>query len=236
MLDPGSAVPRQHLRFVDGLRGLAALYLVLHHAWLQTWPKIVYGDAPTGWTEALTGWLLYGHYAVALFVTISGYCLMLPVLRNGGRLKDSSVRDFYSLRAKRILPAYMAALVISIFLDSIFISNGTHTLYDASLPITTMGVATHFMLIQNLFGREAAQINGPLWFIGIQCQLYLLFPILLAARRRFGILKILAVSLLFSMVVLAMTERTPHAGLNPQYLFVFCLGMYGAEATLNSPW
>jgi peptidoglycan/LPS O-acetylase OafA/YrhL len=226
-------VPRLHLRFVDGLRGLAAVYIVLHHAWLQTWPKIVWGDAPTGpWIQALTGWLLYGHFAVACFVTISGFCLMLPVLRNGGQL-SCSLRNFFFWRAKRILPTYMASLLISIVLVSEFISNGTHTLYDVSLPITWEGLITHILLIHNLFASTRAQINGPLWYIAVLCQLYLCFPLLLEARRRFGMHMVLAATFSVSMAILAITERTPNAGLNPQYLFVFALGMYGAEASLR---
>ena len=41
--------------FLDGLRGIAALYVVLHHAWLQAWPI---GSAPTGLTALATGWLI----------------------------------------------------------------------------------------------------------------------------------------------------------------------------------
>ena len=29
---------KAHLAYVDGMRALAALYVVLNHAWLQSWP------------------------------------------------------------------------------------------------------------------------------------------------------------------------------------------------------
>src|SRR2546421_13093474 len=101
---PGPASPRPHLDYLNGLRALAALYVVLHHAYLTVWPVLL-GKAPTGIDAALVGWLAYGHYSVSVFIVISGFCLMLPVLRNQDVIAGGSI-TFYRKRARRILPPY----------------------------------------------------------------------------------------------------------------------------------
>ena len=50
---------------VDGIRGLAALYVVMHHCWLLTFHGY---PADTG--PAWLGWLLYGHLAVVAFIML----------------------------------------------------------------------------------------------------------------------------------------------------------------------
>lgn len=86
------------LDYLDGLRALAALYVVLHHAWLTIWSAEYYKQ-PVGVLAALTGWLAYGHFAVSAFIVISGFSLMLPVAR-GGVLKGGA-RRFFKKRARR---------------------------------------------------------------------------------------------------------------------------------------
>ena len=75
-----------HLGYVDGLRGLAALYVTGCHAYLTY--AVLYSSHPQdAWSAGLLcslSWLQYGRSAVAVFIVVSGYCLMLPVLRAGG--------------------------------------------------------------------------------------------------------------------------------------------------------
>ena len=131
----GSSVPSKHVAYLDGLRGLAALYVVLHHAWLQTWPVTLYQDAAPGPAiMRFTRWLAFGHYAVTFFITLSGFCLMIPVLR-ASHLRGG-VRGFALGRIRRILPPYYAALLLSTVIAVLFLRNPTHTLYDGSLPVT----------------------------------------------------------------------------------------------------
>ena len=66
-----------HLAFLDGLRALAAMYVVLHHAKLQAG----FNPDSVAWpVRIFAGLFNFGHYAVTLFIVLSGFCLTLQLL------------------------------------------------------------------------------------------------------------------------------------------------------------
>lgn len=225
--------PRLHLKYVDGLRACAALYVVLGHAWLQTWPHFTPDERPVGLTLRLTGWLNYGIFAVVFFIAISGFCLMLPVLANEGTLGLGGARRFFLRRARRILPPYYMALLLSIILVATCLHQLTQSIFDVSLPMNKAGIISHLLLVHNLNDVTSNQINLPLWSIAVECQIYLLFPILVAMRRRFGMPAVLAATYMVSVTVQSYVEHTTWWGLKPEFLFIFALGMYAAEAAFG---
>lgn len=231
-LAPSSGVKlgKLHLDYIDGLRGLAALFVVLHHAFEQTWPILVYPDSrPPRLVWLFLGWLRYGHYAVTFFITISGFCLMIPVIRSGSL--RGGLRGFAKGRVRRILPPYYAALIISIVIAGLFLKIHTHTLYDDSLPVTLQGVIFHFLLIHNWFNATRPQISGPFWSIAVESQIYILFPVLLAVFMRRGMKAFILVSAAISLVLLLALGWA----LTPQYLLVFTMGMFASLKAFGAP-
>ena len=100
--------PQRHrLAGLDGIRGLAALYVVINHVFLRAYPGYPVDHAPF-WA----GWFIYGRFAVVVFIVLSGFSLALAPARHGWRL--DSIAQFASRRARRILPAYWAALAFSL--------------------------------------------------------------------------------------------------------------------------
>ncbi len=220
--------PRLHLPYVDGFRALAALYVVQCHAWVQTWPS---GD----WSRSVFGWLVPGDYAVILFIVISGFCLNLPVVGRGGTLGAGGAPRFFFRRARRILPPYYAALALSIALGLWVVATPTHRQFDISWPITTAGVLTHIFLVHNLSTHTISQVSVPLWSIAVECQIYLLFPLLIWIRRSFGMPAMLGITYIGAMMLDTLISNTSFIGLAPMYVFFFALGMFAAEAALAPP-
>ncbi len=117
------APPRLRLDYLDGLRGLAALYVVMHHAYYGLTAEASLPPL----AAHLTYWLYLGRSAVDVFIVLSGYCLMLPIIRSG-RLSGGS-GGFLRRRARRILPPYYAALGVSLLVIAVL-----PPLHDLSHP------------------------------------------------------------------------------------------------------
>src|SRR5579859_377413 len=218
------------LAYLDGLRALAALYVMLTHAFSTIWPS-EFQKYPTGPLAALTRWLSYGHFAVTAFIVISGFCLMLPIVRNGGLLKGGG-RQFFKKRARRILPPYYCALVVSALLATTIISSPTGTHWDVSLPVTIPALYSHVILLQDFV--YAGKINHVLWSVAVEWQIYFLFPLLVILWRCAGpvatTLGALAIAYAahIGLQRLGIIPPDGASAIVPQYVGMFVLGMAGA--------
>lgn len=225
--DTKSVTTKGHLNHLDGMRALAAVYVVLHHAFLQSWPTITIPAMradPRYW--ALFA-LAFGHSAVTAFIAISGFSLALPVVRGNGLLKAG----FFKRRALRILPPYYAAVLIAAAL-TLIMHHADQTEYHWSLPVTASNIASHLLLIHTLFPSHFSKIAGPFWSIAIESQIYLFFPLLVWLRRTRGMKITLLACGVLSVLALAVSNKT-HAGLPALYFLVFGLGMYAADLVFN---
>jgi peptidoglycan/LPS O-acetylase OafA/YrhL len=223
-----------HLAYLDGLRGLAALQVLLGHATLQIqWEA----DSPSKFAHALIWPFSFGREAVALFIVLSGFCLMLPIVRNGGALQGGAMR-FFKRRARRILPPYYFALGLSLLLIGIIIGQKTHTHWDVTLPVTEKAIWSHLLLVHNLFTDTASRINHVMWSIAVEWQIYFLFPLLVILWKNVGG----AISTQIVLVSSYMLVRWLHFswlntgayGVCPQFVGLFAMGMFGAEMAYSN--
>ena len=235
-----AAVRPARLGWVDSLRALAALYVVLSHMVTEVWQ---YNNPPAGLASALAVPFSYGHYAVSVFIVLSGFSLMLPVARRDMRM-PWSVAGFFWRRAKRILPPYYGAMALSLLLIWLFIGQKTGTHWDVSLPVTGRSILVHLLLIQNLSFTDSTTINHAFWSVAMECQIYLVFPLLVLLFRRyrpvFSTILVAGFSLaLLFWLTLTWVGRLPYyAGFTfvPQYFGLFAIGMCAACAyTAPSP-
>jgi peptidoglycan/LPS O-acetylase OafA/YrhL len=162
---------RQRLAGLDGLRGLAALYVVVNHVFLRAFPGYPMDRAPF-WA----GWFIYGRFAVVVFIVLSGFSLALSPARNGWRL--DGISRFAHRRARRILPAYWAALAFSLAVAWLIVPQPGHGVPDAK------SVVVNGLLVQNVVGAPSP--NAAFWSMAVEAQLYVLFPLLLLMVRRWG--------------------------------------------------
>jgi peptidoglycan/LPS O-acetylase OafA/YrhL len=93
-------VERRRIIGLDALRGLAAGAVVLHH-------HGQYYDVLYGGRSPLAIDLGPGHFGVELFFIISGFVILMTIERK------RTVRDFAISRFTRLMPAFLAALVIA---------------------------------------------------------------------------------------------------------------------------
>ena len=208
--------PRLHLNYLDGLRACAALYVVLHHCWESQGHYCT----QSGWAGITTNWLLYGHYAVDLFIVLSGFCLILPVVRTGSLA--GGIMSFYRRRAHRILPPFYATLLLCILLHPIM-----HWLNPAFPHLTKVGVLVNLLLMQDYF--HTLSLDPPLWSVAAEWKIYFLFPLIIWLIQRHGMLKTLTVTAIMGYgwaIVLHWMRPEMWLFLTcPWYLFLFAMGV-----------
>src|SRR6476661_857677 len=169
------APPR--LAGLDGVRGLAALFVVVNHVFLRAFPGYPVDKAPF-WAA----WFIYGRFAVVVFIVLSGFSLALSPARHGWRL--DGVFRFAHRRARRILPAYWAALGFSLAVAWLVVAPPGQGVPDAK------SVFVNGLLVQNLVGAPSP--NRSFWSMAVEAQLYAVFPLLLVMVRRWGAIAMFA--------------------------------------------
>lgn len=213
---------QSRVEWLDGVRAIAALFVVLHHTWLLTFGGFPGNDGPR-----YLDILVYGHLAVAVFIVVSGFSLTLGPARRSFVLREGAV-GFYRRRFWRIVPPYWAALLLSaaiVWIGLIPTVTGS--------TLTVRDFLIHFVLLQDTLGNTPP--NGTFWSIAIEVHIYLFFPILLWSLRRFGTL---AVGLVVVALVVALHvagSYVPFFNLfdryTPQFFALFAFGMLASSAT-----
>ncbi|MGB6058650.1 MAG: acyltransferase [Microthrixaceae bacterium] len=209
---------------LDGVRGLAVLFVLLYHA----------GQPAVG------GFLLQS--GVDLFFVLSGFLISTILLRTTER--TDYFRNFYGRRFARIFPLYYLVLVIFVAGAAIALRYGVaddlgfpeaQNLIDNQL----WGWLYQVNNLEAIYSEAAFAGLAHLWSLSIEEQFYLLWPMVILWLRRLGapVFKVCIV-----LALLGMTFRCamyPIAGRDFAYYFTFCrvdgllLGSAGAAAWLN---
>ncbi len=167
-----------HAHYLDGIRGLAALYVLLEHVQLTGLGLIGADKLSTGNESALQHLARlfnstaagFGHAAVDVFIVLSGYCLMLPVANSSDHALRGGIGGFFKRRAIRILPPYYAALLIALLVT---ISAGMFH------QVSAWNLIAHLLLIHSVAPRWVFGISAPLWSVAVEWQIYFVFALLL---------------------------------------------------------
>ncbi len=224
------------LNSIDSLRGIAALGVLLVH--IPHWPTGPLLTHPFG----LPGLILdFGRMGVPLFIVISGYCIHRSTRHVWSSETGVPISwpDFFRRRGERLYVPYLVAVLfglMAVSFNSGWAELRKHLWFDT--PV-------HLLMVQNLFAYSPQGVgNGPLWTIGMEMQLYLLYPIVFFASRRFGWLSTLVTTgvinicwaVLVPWIICTLPFGSGISLANPviwafQYWFIWCLGALAAELT-----
>ncbi len=212
---------RAHLAFLDGIRALCALFVAAYHAYLAVYIT----SKPTGIALYLSAPILYGHFAVPVFIVISGFCLGMPVAGNHGVLPGGAFL-FFRKRARRILPPYYAALFFFI---------AVHALVERRAA-TTMDVVSHLLLVHNfsLITSQSIAINPSFWSIAVEWQIYFFFPALVVLLKKINpalaLLGIASIAYPLNFWLFPTNFRD----ISPDYYVLFTLGVMASHTAFSS--
>lgn len=175
---------------IDILRGVSIIGVLFHHLFFQHFRYGLSGDAlPFPITIiASSGWL-----GVNLFFFVSGFVLYLPYALGKRSFSTwANVGQFYLHRAGRLMPLYYVGAAVAIAASGI--SVWTPEFWKT---------AADFLLVTYPFSPSTFMPPGNwvMWSIGVEVWFSALFPLLVLAAGRYGVVKSLAAAILVSLAV-----------------------------------
>lgn len=149
------------IRSLTGLRGIAAIYVAIHH---------IHRPVEGG---QISAFLHHGYLAVDLFFVLSGFVISMTyaeIFRAG--FSGGAYRAFLIRRAGRIYPLY---LVITLCTTALIILGGLTDFYGKNFPLS---------LVANLFMVQSWGLAVPIafssWSISTEWAAYILFPLIIS--------------------------------------------------------
>jgi peptidoglycan/LPS O-acetylase OafA/YrhL len=163
---------------VDGLRAIGILIVFMYH--VGHYPNLRIGSV------SISDILGRGYLGVNLFIVLSGFCLYWPIA-NANKSFDAS--QYFQRRFWWIAPAdYMSILLMFLMPNALVVM--MKLLHQPATWQEVPGlvqVLTHLTFTHALHQDTWAGIQGAYWSLGLEAQLYVAFPLVLIAVRRFGV-------------------------------------------------
>ena len=169
-----------HIPAIEGLRGVAVLWVVLFHFCVVRStgardPWIAFVDS----VQPLAIVIRNGYLGVDLFFLITGFLLALPWFRNAALgLPPPSATGFYERRIRRIVPAYYVQLAFLFFVFVPLLRGFDYLRHDSGFLLYNLGAHLTFLHYTTPISSASLSINGPLWTLALEAQYYLLLPFL----------------------------------------------------------
>jgi len=184
---------------IEGMRGLAVMLVVLFHA----------GFA------GMAG----GFIGVDVFFVISGFLITGLLLRERERTGSVDLLRFYARRARRILPAAVAVIAITLPVAVLVLDplSRSSVITDGVASALSIGNVRSASVAGDYFSTVGT--SSPFlhfWSLGVEEQFYLIWPVLLilagrSRRPRLGIGLVLCALAIGSFgAELAVTEAAPN--------------------------
>lgn len=235
-MNPRRSLPladADHLPWLDGLRGGAALWVLFSHV------QILSG-APS---IPLLSW---GELAVDLFMMLSGFLMAHHYILRQSREPwehPATVVVFWLRRFFRIAPLYYALLIAALLLGpwlgdfrstiaQVWPATGTspERYTDQSLG----NIVAHASFAFGFLPHFAFRTPLPDWSIGLEMQFYLAFPAIMLLVARIGAVKasvmLVAGCLALRVLLPDFLQQFQMPSFLPMKLYVFLIGIWIAVA------
>ena len=183
---------------IDGLRAIAVVAVILYHARIT-----IFGD------QAFKG----GYIGVDIFFVISGYLITSIILKELIKTESFSFKIFYERRIRRILPALLAVMIISIPLAWIYLLPNNFIDFSKSI-LYSLGFNSnlYFWKTGLIYGNQDGLLQPFLhtWSLSVEEQYYILFPIILLFTFKYFkkyLIYILILGFIFSLGLADFSSR-----------------------------
>ncbi len=173
-LDGEAVSTRQRLPALDGIRGFAALQIIVYHCVIVSGAYRIIGYQTLG----------AGLFGVDIFFVLSGFVLFLPW--GAAHLRGApppALKRYYVRRIRRIVPAYyfMLFFLIVFFTPSHIATSAVYSWSGFFAILTHLSFQQAIVMrgLGGLIGWRAQPgfgINGVIWTLTFEVSFYLLLP------------------------------------------------------------
>jgi peptidoglycan/LPS O-acetylase OafA/YrhL len=215
-VDTSAARPRGgRMLEIDGYRGVAALSIVVIHAYMQG--GFLYSG--TSWANTPIRGL---DAAVSLFFALSGFVVFLPFVRGalGGRVPAGG--KFLVRRLYRILPLYY--IVILVVWSGRYVGTGDDW----------QDLFQHLIFGQLYDGTHLFWIDGPAWSLAVEMHFYVLIALVGPWLTRLAVRRATTAGKLGTMAILPAIMLTASLAFSTIAYFVMHVGLT-SSITYYSP-
>src|SRR3954466_4450020 len=190
---------RGHLPTLDGLRGIAILAVMIHHA-----AEFGQGNSPA---TAVHQFLHLGRHGVDLFFVLSGFLITGILLDSKGSPRYFST--FYARRTLRIFPLYYGVLLVVLVVLPLIVPQPP----AAREVIADQGWLWLYASNILMAWRNRVLFNGEhvylshFWSLAVEEQFYLVWPLVVLLVGGRGLAWVCAACLPVALVVRGLTTR-----------------------------
>ncbi|HHQ4314531.1 TPA: acyltransferase family protein [Serratia fonticola] len=220
---------------LEGLRGLASLWVVLGHICiLVNFHFPILSDPAIG---------------VDLFILLSGFLMAKNYIERKDREPWTAVdtfRKFWLRRFFRIAPLYYLLLIVAIVLGSYYgeyrdvISDfypATQTNSSRYSDSSFSNIFTHAAFLFGFLPNYSFNTVLPDWSIGLEMQFYFIFPFLMLGVMRFGFTMVCYIAICICIVAKFIFPDYFHAFPMPSLILIklnlFIAGMFVAKSIIE---
>jgi peptidoglycan/LPS O-acetylase OafA/YrhL len=192
----------KYLPELDGLRGLAILWVVVYHCHPRLEGTWIYGASLWGWAGVIPFFALSGFLITSILLTT--------------RDQPHFFHNFHARRALRIWPVYLLLLVVVYLNAPWFIGP---SVWDA---VKTAPWWAYLLCVQNLFHLALPPALQPTWALAIEEQYYFVWAPLVRWLRRPWMLAPVLIAMLVTSPLLRLHH---HPWLTPTHTLIHLDGI-----------
>ena len=158
-------IKSQYRPEIDTLRAIAVMAVIIYHAKIYLFGNLIFSG---------------GFLGVDIFFIISGYLITSIILKELIEKESFSFKNFYEKRIRRILPALLFIMLVSIPFSWIYLYPVDLVNFSKSI-LYSLGFGSNFYF--HFSGLEYGSPEGLLkpflhtWSLSVEEQYYILFPI-----------------------------------------------------------
>ena len=203
---------------IDSLRAISVLGVIIYHSKIYFFGELFFQG---------------GYFGVDIFFVISGY-LITSIIYEDLRKNQFSLKKFYIKRCRRIFPALIFTILISLLLSWYSVMPVSFIEYAKSIIYSLIFVSNYYFYFSGLEYGAVSGLLKPLlhtWSLAIEEQFYIIFPLIFI----FGFRKFRKNLILYLGILLFVSFITAiyYSNFDPKFNFYF-IGSRAWELLIGS--